>query len=102
MLRNQIGSEALAAVIKYLPDQYTKRMIESRVARAAYIQTLLDSPQKPFVWEYFRPGTIELPRGEELYYDEVCSPPLHISLPLTFDIRNVVARSNPSQSFVLF
>ncbi|KAF9787362.1 hypothetical protein BJ322DRAFT_1017299 [Thelephora terrestris] len=70
VLRNQIGSDALAAVIKYLPTQYNKRMLDSKAARGAYVQTLLDSSQKPFIWEYFRPGTIEIPRGEENYYDE--------------------------------
>lgn len=71
MLRYHIGAEALTAVIEYLPRQYTKRMLASKVERAAYITTLLESKQRPFIWEYFRPGTIEIPRGEETYYDEV-------------------------------
>jgi len=70
VLRNQIGAEALMAVIEYLPTQYTKRMLGSKSERATYITTLLESKQRPFVWEYFRPGTIEIPRGEETYYDE--------------------------------
>lgn len=69
-LRNQIGSEGLTAVIEYLPSQYSKRMLGSKEARAKYVTTVLADPQRPFVWEYFRPGTIPLP-GERAYYDEV-------------------------------
>ena len=47
-------------------------MLGSTEARAKYIATVLADPQHPFVWEYFRPGTIPLP-GERAYYDEVCS-----------------------------
>ena len=72
-LRSQIGAKGLTAVIEYLPDQYTKRMLGSKSQRAAYISTLLESSQHPFIWEYFRPGTIETPKGEETYYDEVMS-----------------------------
>lgn len=72
VLRNQIGSEALATVIEYLPSQYDKRMLNSKAARARYISTVLADPQRPFIWEYFRPGTIPL-AGERKYYDEVCS-----------------------------
>ena len=32
---------------------------------------LLESKQYPYIWESFRPGTIQIPRGEETYYDEV-------------------------------
>jgi hypothetical protein len=71
VIQNQIGSEGLAAVIEYIPAQYSKRMLDSKAARSAYIETLLASAQCPFIWEYFRPGTIELPNGEEKYYDEV-------------------------------
>ena len=76
MLRNQISSEALIAVIEHLPTQYPKRMFHSKEARAAYVESLLNSPQQPFIWESFRPGTIEIPRGEENYYDEVSPSPL--------------------------
>ena len=69
-LRNQIGSEGLTAVIEYLPSQYSKRMLGSKEARAKYVAMVLADPQRPFVWEYFRPGTIPLP-GERAYYDEV-------------------------------
>jgi len=31
VLRNQIGAEALIAVIEYLPRQYTKRMLGSKI-----------------------------------------------------------------------
>lgn len=72
VLRSQIGAEALTAVIEYIPGQYTKRMLGSKTERASYITTLLESKQRPFIWEYFRPGTVEIPRGEETYYDEVC------------------------------
>lgn len=72
VLRNQIGSEGLAAVLEYLPGQFTKRMINSKDARAKYVAAVLAEPQRPFIWEYFRPGTIPLP-GERAYYDEVCS-----------------------------
>jgi hypothetical protein len=74
VIRNQIGSEGLAAAIEYIPAQYNKRMLDSKAARSAYIETLLTSGQYPFIWEYFRPGTIELPNGEERYYDEVSAP----------------------------
>lgn len=77
VLRSQIGSDALNAVVKFLPTQFTKRMLNSKVARATYIDTLLNSSQRPFIWEYFRPGTIEIPRGEEAYYDEVGTRPHH-------------------------
>jgi len=73
VLRSQIGAEALKAVIEYLPSQYSKRMLNSKIERASYIATLLQSKQRPFIWEYFRPGTIEIPRGEETYYDKVCA-----------------------------
>ena len=72
VLRNQIGSEGLTAVIEHLPRQYSKRMLRSKEARANYVATVLASPQRPFVWEFFRPGTIPL-AGERAYYDEVCS-----------------------------
>ena len=75
VLRNQIDTEALAAVIEHLPSQYTKRALSSAPARAAYIATLLESKQHPFIWQHFRPGTIEIPRGEETYYDEVSLHP---------------------------
>ena len=70
VLRNQIGNEGLEAVIEYLPGQYTKRMLGSKDARAKYVMTVLAERQRPFIWEYFRPGTIPLP-GERPYYDEV-------------------------------
>jgi hypothetical protein len=100
VLRNQIGSEALWAVIEYLPSQYTKRMLGSKTERASYITTLLESKQRPFIWEYFRPGTIEIPLGEETYYDQVrffFSPTkCHINSSTT--IRNVEDHSNQSPS----
>jgi hypothetical protein len=70
VLRNQIGAEGLTAVIEHLPSQYTKRMLDNKAKRATYISTLLESKQRPFIWEYFRPGTIEI--GDERFYDEVC------------------------------
>lgn len=69
VLRNQIGNEGLTAVIEYLPSQYTKRMLGSKDTRAKYIETILADPQRPFIWEYFRPGTIPLAR-ENAYYDQ--------------------------------
>lgn len=72
VLRNQIGSEGLTAVIEYLPSQFTKRMLGSKDLRAKYIMTVLVDPQCLFVWKYFRPGTIPL-AGERGYYDEVIS-----------------------------
>ena len=45
-------------------------MLASTVARAKYIETVLADAQRPFVREYFRPGTIPL-AGERAYYDEV-------------------------------
>ena len=72
VLRNQIGSEGLTAAIEYLPGQYSKRTLSSKDARAKYIATVLADPQRPFIWEYFRPGTIPL-AGERAWYDEVRS-----------------------------
>jgi len=69
-LRNQIGSEGLNAVIEYVLRQYNRRMLREKDARAKYIATVLADPQRPFVWEYFRLGTIPL-AGERAYYDEV-------------------------------
>lgn len=63
------------AAIEYLPSQYTKRMLGSKDSRAKYIAAVVEDPQRPFVWEYFRPGTIPLP-GERAYYDEVCATSL--------------------------
>ena len=101
ILRNQIGAEALMAVIEFLPTQYDKRALDSKSKRAAYISTLLNSKQRPFIWEYFRPGTIEIPRGEEQYYDEVSLPLLlHTgSLEMSYS-RNAEARSSQFLSFV--
>ena len=45
-------------------------MLRSKDARAKYIATILSDSQRPFIWEYFRPGTIPL-AGECAYYDEV-------------------------------
>ena len=70
VLRNQIGNEGLEAVIEYLPGQYTKQMLGSKDARAKYVMTVLAERQRPFIWEYFHPGTIPLP-GEHPYYDGV-------------------------------
>ena len=70
VLRNHVGAEGLAAVIEYLPRQYTKRMLGSKDSRAKYVAKILADPQRPFIWEYFRPGTIPL-AGERAYYDEV-------------------------------
>jgi hypothetical protein len=72
-LQNQIGEEALKAVTEFLPTQYNKRTLDSKREKAGYIAKLLESTQHPFIWEYFQPGTIPIPRGEELYYDEVSS-----------------------------
>ena len=69
VLRNQIGAEALDAVIEHLPTQYTKRMLGSKVERAHYVTTLLANTQSPFIWEYFRPGTLET--SEEKFFDQV-------------------------------
>ena len=45
-------------------------MLGSKDARAKYVATVLLDPQRPFIWEFFRPGTIPL-AGERAYYDEV-------------------------------
>jgi hypothetical protein len=47
-------------------------MLGSAEARAKYVATVLADSQHPFIWEYFRPGTIPL-AGERAYYDEVRS-----------------------------
>ena len=70
VLQNQIGNEGLTAVIEHLPSQYNKRMLGSKDARAKYIETVLTNSQRPFIWEYFHPGTIPL-AGERAYYNEV-------------------------------
>ena len=72
VLRYQIGNEGLTAVIEHLPSQYVTRMLGSKELRAKYILTVLGDSQRPFIWEYFRPGTIPL-AGEHAYYDEVRS-----------------------------
>ena len=60
------------SVVEHLPKQYTKRALNSKDVRAKYVATVLADPQRPFIWEYFRPGTIPL-AGERAYYDEVCT-----------------------------
>ena len=69
-----MGSDGLAAVIKYLPTQFTQKMLTSKAARATYINTVINCFHRPFIWQYFHPGTIEIPWGEETYYDEVGAP----------------------------
>ena len=71
VLRSQIGTEALDTVVEFLRTQYSNRMLNSKAARSRYILKILESKQHPFIWEYFQPGTIEIPRGKETYYDEV-------------------------------
>lgn len=70
VLRNQIGSEGLAAVIEYLPEQCTKRGLNSKDSRAKYVAALLTDSQRPFIWVLFRPATIPL-SGTDGYYDQV-------------------------------
>lgn len=50
-------------------------MLGSPDSRAKYVATVLADPQRPFIWEHFRPGTIPL-AGERAYYDEVLSTDL--------------------------
>ena len=45
-------------------------MLGSKEARAKYTATILADPQRLFIWEYFRPGTIPL-AGERAYFNEV-------------------------------
>ena len=45
-------------------------MLGSRDSRAKYVATVLADPQRPFIWEFYRPGTIPL-AGERAFYDEV-------------------------------
>jgi hypothetical protein len=94
VLRNQIGAEGLAAVIEHIPTQWNKRMLADTTVRAAYIKTLLQSPQRPFIWEFFRPGTIEIPRGKETYYDEVHPPPYYLQADTNRHSRNAMGHSN--------
>ncbi|KAF9780629.1 hypothetical protein BJ322DRAFT_1023859 [Thelephora terrestris] len=70
VLRNHIGAEGFDEVVNSLAVQFSKQTLNSKAAKAAYINTLLNSSQRPFIWEYFRPGTIEIPRGEETYYNK--------------------------------
>jgi len=35
------------------------------------VDMVLNSNQKPYIWESFRPGMIPIPRDQETYYDEV-------------------------------
>ena len=58
------------------PSQYNKQTLESKTARAAYVQTLISDKQFPFIWEYFRPGNIPV-GGAKLYYDDVSGIPTH-------------------------
>ena len=100
VLRNQISAEALTAVIEYLPSQYNKHTLDSKLKRAAYITTLLNAKQHPFIWEYFIPGTIQISRCEKLYYDEVSSFPfLPTRLLKTSHFRNSEACSSWFLSF---
>jgi hypothetical protein len=71
VLQNQIGGEGLKVAIEFLPGQYNKCMLNSKVVRAAYITTLLTHKQHPFIWEYFHPRTLEIDCGEENYFDVV-------------------------------
>ena len=57
--------------VEYIPGQYNKRALDAKDARAKYISAVLADKQRPFIWEYFRPGTIPL-AGERAWYDEVC------------------------------
>jgi len=59
-LRFQIGSEAIKAVINYLPGQFNKRTLALKPARAAYVQALISDKQHPFIWEYFDQATSPL------------------------------------------
>ena len=70
VLRSQIGHEGLMGAVEYIPGQYNKRALDSKDARAKYISAVLADKQRPFIWEYFRPGTIPL-AGERAWYDEV-------------------------------
>ena len=74
VLWNQIGAEGLNTVIEHLPKQYRNCQLHSQKQRATYVCSLLESKQRPFIWEYLRPGTVEI--GEEQYFDEVsfCLP----------------------------
>lgn len=45
-------------------------MLESRDAQVRYVTAVVHSSQRPFIWEYFRPGTIPL-ANEQRFYDEV-------------------------------
>lgn len=70
VFRYQLGQEAIKAVNEHLASQYNKRQLDSKAARAAYIQTLISDKQYPFIWECFRPGSIPI-GGAKLYYDDV-------------------------------
>ena len=96
VLRYQIGDEAIKAVVKYLPDQYNRRTLESKPTKAAYVQTVISDKQYPFIWEYFQPGNIPV-GGAKLYYNDVSGTVIsavHQSHPSI--VRNVTDNSNRS------
>jgi len=96
VLRCQVGQEAIKAVTEHLPSQYNKRQLDSKLARAAYIQALISDKQYPFIWEYFRPGNIPV-GGAKLYYDDVSKIYDIRFLPAYHSVtRNAVDDSNQS------
>ena len=99
VLRNQIGNEGVTAVIKYLPSQYSKRMLGSKDARAGYIAAVLADPQRPFIWELFRPGTVPRLGYDRGYYDEVIFVKSSTDDLIELSDRNVEVRSSPHPSF---
>jgi hypothetical protein len=76
-------------------------MLGSKASRAKYISMIIADPQRPFIWEYFRPGTIPLP-GERAYYDEVTPHDLDQFNNLQVSGRNEGGHSNLSQFSVHF
>ena len=91
----QIGNEAIKAVVEYLPGQYSKQVLNSKPAKATYIQTLISNKQYPFIWEYFQPSNIPV-SSAKIYYDvsKIFMPTFCWSHP-SF-IGNVVDNSNQS------
>ena len=77
-------------------------MLGLKDTRAKYIAAVLADPQRPFIWEFFRPGTIPL-AGERAYYDEVCLINSTLGRQLTRPLhRNEGDHSSQSLSSVPF
>ena len=72
VLRCNMGKEAVTAVNEHVRGQYDKRQLNSKSARATYIQTTLLNKQYPYIWKTFWPGNMPV-GADKLQYDDVSS-----------------------------